>query len=153
MTSHIPHRFPGRRSFIAGSLILILFGLVHTIVVLAEAFNPPDDARLVALHTTMRELKVERGPFNPSEWALAQILTNSYSLLLVGLGIIGLLVVRPMAMVGRLRALTTLFIMLTGTLVLINVLWMFPPPLLFSGLALAAFCSSMVRQSMLRPAA
>lgn len=150
MTSHVPHRFPGRRSFITGSLILLLFGLVHMVAVMVQAFDPPTDPKMVDLQEAMKACQFQVGPVTSTAWGMAQILNSGYALLLVGVGITGLLVVRPMAMVGRLRAVTVLNIMLTGSLAVVSLLWLFPPPLLFATLALAAFSASLARQELVR---
>jgi hypothetical protein len=150
MTTQVPHRFPGRRSFIAGSLILIVFAAIHMAAVFKDSFTLATDPKIVHLQESMKGVQDSIGPFHFSEWGKVQLVSSSYAILLAFAGVTGLLVVRPMANAGQLRAMTVANMMLCASLVAVCVLWTFPPPLVLSGLALAAFSASLARQFLLK---
>lgn len=86
------------------------------------------------------------GPFTPSAWGGMQILNSSYSVLLIYIGILNLLAMRPAAWAGRLKALTVCNIFFVALLLLITIVFQFPPPMLFAATALIFFGVSWVKQ-------
>jgi len=136
----------GRKTFLAGSIVFLLFAAVHGLAVYDTNFNPPRDEKLAEIQTATKAYVITMGPFKPSVFGLTQILSLSYTTFLLYFGTINLLALRPAAQAGRLRALTLCNILFVAMLFGITILYQFPPPMLFSGVALALFCVSWWKQ-------
>lgn len=130
----------------AGAIVLVLFGAVHLLAVYKGNFMPPDDDREAEIKRLAMEYTITMGPFTPSAWGGMQILNSSYSVLLMYAGFLNLLAMRPVAQFGRLKVLTGCNILFVALLLLIIIVFQFPPPMLFAAIALFLFCVSWVRQ-------
>lgn len=139
----------GRKSFLAGAIVLIAFGAVHLLAVYHGNFAPPADEKQAEIKRLAVEDTATMGPFKPSSWGGMQILNCSYSVLLFHVGILNLLAMRPAAHSGRLKALTVCNFFFVSLLLFITIVFQFPPPMLFAGIALILFGLSWVKQ---RPA-
>lgn len=128
-------RTPGRHWFLAGAIVLILFGAVHSLAVLDSFFGAPDP-RLAEADAALRRAVVPLGPLRPTAWGAVQILNISYTLLLLTLGVMNLLVLGALSQANRLRPAAALNAGLSLALLVVALALQFPPPALF---ALAAF--------------
>jgi hypothetical protein len=140
MTAHTP----GRRSFVAGALVLLLFGAVHLLAVYKSNFMPPEPGPAAELDRMAKDLKHRIGPFEASAFGLIQLLSASYSVLYAGAT--SLATVGPAVTHGRLSRLTTLNLMLAALLLLLTVLAQFPPPMFFAAVATILFAVSLIQQ-------
>lgn len=136
----------GRKTFLAGSIVFFLFGAVHGLAVYDTNFNPPRDAKLAEIQTASKAYMISMGPFKPSVFGLSQILSLSYTTFLLYIGTINLLAMGPAAQAGRLRALTMCNILFVALLFGITILYQFPPPMFFAGIALILFTVSWWKQ-------
>jgi len=136
----------GHKTFLAGAVVLVLFGLVHLAAVYHGNFLPPADDKKAEIKRLAMEDTVTMGPFKPSAWGGMQILNSSYSILLIYVGILNLWTMRPAAQIGRLRGLTGCNIFFVSLLLLITIIFQFPPPMLFAGIALILFGVSWMKQ-------
>ncbi len=136
----------GHKTFLAGAVVLILFGLVHLLAVYHGIFLPPADDKKAEIRRLAIEDTGAMGPFKPSTWGGMQILNSSYSVFLVYIGFLNLLAIRPAAQAGRLAGLTVCNIFFVALLLLITIIFQFPPPMLFAGIALILFGASWVKQ-------
>lgn len=139
----------GQKTFLAGAIALIVFGAVHLLAVYQGNFVPPSDDRKAEIKRLAVEYTMTMGPFKPSAWGGMQVLNSSYSVLLIYAGVLNLSVMRAAAQAGRLMALTVCNIFFVAILLLIAIVFQFPPPMLFAGIAFILFGVSWVRQ---RPA-
>lgn len=154
MQSTNPRNFPGRRWFIAGAVILVLFGAIHVLAIFQGLMAaPPDPTKMTGaelemahLDETAKGVKQRLGPFEFSAWCLFQILNSSFSLLLLGAGCTNLIVCRPVAAAGRLNRLTALNMTMTAALTAVTVIWRFPIPMVFAAGATICFLISLLRQ-------
>jgi len=141
---------PGRRTFVAASVVLILFGMVHLLAVYHSNFLPPSDERTAEIKRLAMEYTQAMGPFSPSAWGGMQILNSSYSVLLIYVGVLNLLALRPARQTGRLRTLTSCNILFVALLLFITILFQFPPPLVFAAVVLILFGASWWKQGAKR---
>ncbi len=155
MTDHAHHRSssPGRRWFKAGAIVLIIFGAFHQLVVyksLLVGHETPAEARLTQ---NLKSFQVPgpMGPFKPTAWHTTNILSNSYSLLLIFAGVINLLTLTPVIAAHKLRPLTLANVIFTFLIAAICLAFQFPPPLLFAGAAWFCFTMSLIRQISAQP--
>lgn len=140
----------GRKTFLAGAWGLVLFGGFHLLPVYRSNFVPPENAAEQTVQRALKDLRVKLGPFEPSAWGAVQILNASYSLLLIYAGTINLVVYRAVAAQGRLGMLTACNVGFVGGLIGVALLFQFPPPMLFSAVALLCFVVSLVIQRRTR---
>lgn len=129
---------PGRRPFLAGSIVLLLFGAVHAMATISERLGniPPE---LADADAALRAASIKIGPMTATAHGLQQILSISYTLFLVFLGAINLTMARPAMLAGRLRTLAWLNFGLCAGLFGVAIANQFPPPALFALLALVCF--------------
>jgi hypothetical protein len=128
-------RTPGRHWFLAGTIILLLFGAVHSLAVLDSFFGTPDP-RLAEADAALRRAVVPVGPLRPTAWGAVQILNVSYALFLLTLGVMNLLTLGPLIHSKRLRPVAALNAALALALLAVALAFQFPPPAVF---ALGAF--------------
>ena len=136
----------GHRTFLAGTIVLVMFGSVHLLAVYQGNFVPPADDREAEIKRLASEYTMTMGPFKPSAWGGMQILNSSYSVLLIYAGVLNLSAMRLAAQGGRLKALTICNIFFVSLLLLITIVFQFPPPMLFAATALILFGVSWVKQ-------
>jgi len=136
----------GHKTFLAGAISLIIFGSVHLLAVYKANFTEPTDPKLAEINAAAKAYTIELGPFTPSAWGGMQILNSSYSVLLIYVGILNLSAMRSAAQAGRLTALTVCNIFFIVLLLLITIVYQFPPPMLFAGIALIFFGVSWAKQ-------
>jgi len=139
-------RHPGRKSFLSGAIVLLLFGAVHLLAVYKANFTTPTDPKLAEIDAAEKALTVSFGPLTATGFGLIQILNCSYSVLLIYAGVLNLLAMRPAISTGRLKALTACNVIFVGLLLAIIIFFQFPPPMLFAGLALIFFVASWAKQ-------
>jgi hypothetical protein len=129
----------GRKSFIGGSVVLILFGAVHLLAVYHANFHPPANEQEAEIKRMESEYKIPMGPFTATGWGCVQILNSGYSVLLLWVGVLNLLVMRPAIAAGRLRAIAVCNIVFVAILLAITVVFQLPPPMVFNATALVLF--------------
>jgi hypothetical protein len=136
---------PGRSLFIAGVITLALFSAVHMIPMLIFMFTEPTKPVEIEAKRAMAAVAVDMGPFHTSWLGLNQLLSASYSALLffvVGLNLVALPAVVAH---GRLRALAAVNAIFVAILLAIAVIYQFPPPGVFSLIALIFFLGAWMR--------
>jgi len=126
--------------------MLILFGGVHVLAVYDANFNVPADPKMAEIDRLAKAYTIPMGPCTPTAFGLIQILSVSYSLLLIYAGVLNLLAMGPAMRAGRLRALAMCNILFIALLLGVLVVYQFPPPMLFAGTALVLFGVSWVKQ-------
>lgn len=136
----------GRRCFLAGSVVLIAFGAVHVLAVYQANFTTQTDPQLAELDAAAKAYTVRLGPFSPTAFGAIQILNASYSILLVHAGVLNLLICRAAISTGRLKAVTVCNSAFVALLLVVTVLFQFPPPMVFAATALILFVSSWAKQ-------
>lgn len=137
---------PGRKTFMAGAIVLVLFGAVHLLAIYQGNFVPPPPGPEAELDRMAREIKQEIGPFEASAFGLIQLLNASYSVLLLYAGAVSLVAVGPAAAHGSFRRLTITNLILAALLLFLTILYQFPPPMLFAAAALILFTVSFLLQ-------
>ncbi len=137
---------PGRRLFLAGSIVLILFGAVHVLAVYKSLIVGPESPAEADADRALRAFSMNMGPFHPTGWHTLNILNASYSVLLIYAGVINLIALGPAIAAGRLRALTLANMIFVALIAAVPLLLQFPPPLVFALLALILFILSLVKQ-------
>jgi hypothetical protein len=137
----------GRRTFIAGAIGLLVFGSVHMIAIYKGLIVGPKTPDEIAIDNAERAFKIlDVGPFHTTGWHTMNILSISFSALLLYTGVLNLLVMGPMMAAGRLRKLTAVNIVFVILLMAIILVFQFPPPALFAALTLLFFVWSWMRQ-------
>lgn len=136
----------GRRTFIAGSIGLLVFGCVHLLAVYKSFFVAPSTPVEIEVDRALRALKMDMGPFHPTGRHTVNILNTSYSALLLYAGVMNLVAVGPVIAAGRLRKLTIVNIFFVAVLMAIPLSLQFPPPALFAAIVLILFVVSLFRQ-------
>jgi len=136
----------GRATFLAGNITLTLFATVHLLAVYNANFGRPRSEAEAQLHAQARSLATDLGPFHATAWGAIQILNASYSALLAYVAVLNFVSWRTLAAAGRLRAFTAVQVAFTAVLTVITVIYQFPPPMVFAGLALVLFLISWICQ-------
>jgi hypothetical protein len=137
---------PGRRAFIAGAVVLFMFGAVHLLAVYKGNFVPPEPGPMGDLDRMAKEIKQRMGPFEFSAFGLIQLLSASYSVLLLYAGTVSLVSLGPSATQGRLRGLTVVNLLLAILMLGLTIVYQFPPPMLFAAVATVLFSISLFQQ-------
>jgi hypothetical protein len=141
---------PGRGLFIAGCITLALFSAVHMIPMFFAIFVEPTKAAEVEANRAMTAVAVDMGPFHTSWAGLNQLLSASYSALLFFVVALNLIALPAVIAHGRLRAMTKVNVIFVGILLAIAMIFQFPPPGVFSLIALAFFIAALVRATPAR---
>jgi len=136
---------PGRHLFIAGCSTLLLFSAVHMIPMFFAIFVEPTKPIEVEAKRAMTAVAVDMGPFHTTWAGLSQLLSASYSALLFFVGALNLVALPAIIAHGRLRAMATVNVIFVGILLIIAVIYQFPPPGVFSLIAEVFFIAAMVR--------
>lgn len=146
------HRIPGGRTFAAAAIGQIAMGLVHGLTVLIAVFVEPQGGVEAAYREAARQYKTPIGPLEPNAWGATQILSASYAVLLVQVGVLNLLAMQPLAALGQLRLLTVLNLIFLAVQLAVAVAYQFPPPVVLGGMICALLAASLVRQGRGRSA-
>lgn len=135
----------GKGLFIAGTITLIVFSAVHMIPMFIFMFVEPTKPVEIEAKRAMAAVAVDMGPFHTSWYGLNQLLSASYSALLFFVGALNLVALPAVVAHGRLRAMATVNAIFAGVLLAISLIYRFPPPGVFSLVALAFFIAATVR--------
>ena len=144
MDSSAP-KSPGKRPFIAGCVTLLLFTATHMITMFANLFVEPTKPVEVEATRAMAAVAVDMGPFHTSWLGLNRLLSASYSTLLLFVATLNLVALPAVVAHGRLRAVAAVNVIFVGILLAIAVIYRFPPPGVFSVIALVFFIAATVR--------
>lgn len=137
----------GARTFIAGAIVLLLFGGTHLSAVYISATTPPSTPQEQILDKVMREtVLIPDSSIKTTTHDAMEILSRSYSTLLIFVAIVDLLCWRAMAAVGRLRRLALVNLIFSIILAILPALALFPPPMAFSTIAALLFGYSWLAQ-------
>lgn len=148
-----PAPAPGKRLFVAGNVTLLLFSVVHMIPMFADLFAEPTNPAEVEARRAMVAVAVDMGPFQTNWLGLHRLLSASYSTLLFFVVAINFAALPAVAAHGRLRAVATVNAAFTAILLAIALIYRFPPPGVFSLIALAFFLASSAKAGSGRIAA
>ena len=143
------NKTPGRPLFLAGNIVLLLLGIVHLLPFFASNLVPPGNQIEIEVHRALHALKYDMGPFHATGWHTTQLLSGSYSTLVIFVAILNFFTMGPMIAAGCFRTLTIVNLIFTAILLGITLVYQFPPPMVFSLVALILFGVSLMRQ---RPA-
>src|SRR5262245_32051384 len=141
-------RTPGKRLFIAGTIVLALFSAVHMIPMFNDIFGEPTKPDEIEAKRAMAAVVIDMGPFHTNWAKLHQLLSASYSALLffvVALNLVGLPAVCAPPPHGRLRALALVNVIFVAVLLIIALIYQFPPPGVFALIALILFLGAWIR--------
>jgi hypothetical protein len=149
----VPHaapapRTPGKRLFIAGSIVLLLFGAVHMIPMLNDILVERTKPLEVEAKRAMAAVAVDMGPFHTNWAQLNQLLSVSYSTLLffvAALNLVALPAVCAPPPYSRLRALAIVNAIFVAILLATAANYRFPPPGVFSVIAEILFLGAAIR--------
>lgn len=135
----------GRGCFIAGSIVLILFSLVHMIPTCYDIFVEPTEPAEIAAKEAMAAVTVDIGPFQTHLGKLHLLLSMSYSALLLFVGVANLVALPAVVAHGSLRNLALVNVLFTSILLAISLGCLFPPPAAFSLVAESLFALAMAQ--------
>jgi len=127
------------RAFTTGSIILVAFGAVHLLAVYKALFTEPRAESELLLKAAALAHQDQLGPITITAWDGMMILNSSYSVLLLWIGATNLLVEGAVRRTGSIRRLALQNAAFAAVLTGIDLIWFFPPPLIFSVGALVAF--------------
>jgi hypothetical protein len=136
---------PGRRLFIAGSITLLVFSVVHMIPMFFDMFVEPTQPLQVEARRAMAAVVVDIGPFRTNLHKLHLLLSASYSTLLFFVAALNLVALPAMVAHRRLPTLAAVNAIFAGILLAIAVAFNFPPPAVFSLGAMLFFIAALVR--------
>lgn len=136
---------PGKGLFVAGCITLLLFGAVHMIRMFIDLFGEPAEPVEVDAKRAMAAVSVDIGPFHTHFGKLDQLLSTSYSALLFFIVALNFVALPAVTACGRLRAMAAVNVIFVGILLAIAVIFVFPPPGVFSLIAEVFFVGAMVR--------
>lgn len=137
----------GKRLFVGGCIVLFLFSSVHLIPMFMDFFGTPTDPLQIEAKRAMSAVVVEMGPFHTHWGKLNQLLSASYSALLYFVVALNLVVLPAIGTHERLRAIAFVNAAFSGALLLIAIIFQFPPPGVFSLVAGLLFMASALRAS------
>jgi hypothetical protein len=140
-----PVAVPGRRLFIAGCIVLMLFSAVHMIPMFMDIFVAPTKPAEIEAKRAMAAVVVDMGPFHTHWGKLNQLLSASYSTLLFFVVALNLVALPAIIAHGRLRALATVNVIFVGVLLAIALIYRFPPPAVFALTAEVLFLGAAIR--------
>ena len=137
----------GGRTFVAGTIVLLLFGGTHLTAVYSAMTTPPRTPQEQVLDKAMREtVLIPDSPVKTTAHDAMQILSGSYSTLLIFVAVVDLLCWRAMAGAGRRGRLALVNMLFSTILAIIPALALFPPPMAFSMIAAGLFAFSLLAQ-------
>lgn len=134
---------PGAGWFRAGAIGLLVFAAVHLIPFTAGLLQTPTDPAQIEVDRALRAQRVEIGPFRTTMRHLTMLLSASYSVFLLYIGVLDLMVLRAAAATGRLARIAGLNLIFCVILAAICVAAWFPPPFVFC--AFCGFCFAISR--------
>jgi len=137
----------GQHTFAAGAIGLAAVGLVHGLAFASAVFFEPRSEAEAAYRRAAREYHATIGPLEPNAWGGTQILSASYSVLLVQVGVLNLFTMRAIIARGRLRLLTVLNLVFLALQLAVAVAYQFPPPIVLGGVVFVLFAASLWRQT------
>jgi hypothetical protein len=130
-------RGAGQGWFRAGTIGLFVFAAVHLIPFSVGLLAAPTDPAQIEVDRALRAYRVEIGPVHTTMWHLTMLLSASYSVFLVYIGVLNLVVLRAAAAAGRLGGLAAANLFFCAILAAICAAAWFPPPFVFT-----VFCST-----------
>ncbi len=133
------NRVPGRALFVAATWVLVLFSTIHMIPMFADLFGSPTQPLEIEAKRAMAAVTVDLGPFHTHWGKLNQLLSASYSALLYFVAAVNFVTVGAAAAHGKLRSLALVNAIFAAILLAICLAFSFPPPAVFSLLALVLF--------------
>jgi hypothetical protein len=136
---------PGKRLFIAGTIVLLLFSAVHMIPMFADIFGEPTEPAMIEAKRAMAAVVIDMGPFHTHAGKLTQLLSASYSALLFFVVALNFVALPAVIAHGRLRALAMVNAIFVGVLLAISLLYQFPPPAVFALTAEVLFVGAVIR--------
>ena len=145
MNNTHPAGTPGKRWLVAGCVTLMLFSAVHMIPMFADLFVEPTKPVEVEAKRAMAAVAVDMGPFHTNWLGLNRLLSASYSTLLFFVVALNLVALPAVAAGGRLRALAVVNAVFVCVLLAIAAMYRFPPPGVFSVVALAFFIAAVLK--------
>jgi hypothetical protein len=137
---------PGSRQFRAGAIGYLVFAAVHLMAFLQSVLVAPTDPLQIEADRALRAVAVDLGPFHTHFGLLVQLLSASYSTLLLFVGVLNLVALPAAVAHGRLRALTLVNLVFCGLLLMLGVAVRFPPPTVFALVIEILFALSWVAQ-------
>lgn len=140
-----PISVPGKRLFVAGCIVLLLFSTVHMIPMLADLLTTPTEPVQVEAKRAMAAVTVDMGPFHSHWGKLNQLLSVSYSALLYFVVAVNLVALSGVVAQGRLRTLAMVNASFSGLLLSISLAFTFPPPAVFALIATILFVMAAMR--------
>jgi hypothetical protein len=136
---------PGKRLFVAGCIVLLLFSTVHMIPMFADLFSEPTKPVEIEAKRAMAAVAVDMGPFHTHWGKLNQLLSVSYSTLLFFVVALNLVALPAVVTHGRMRALAQVNAIFAALLLVIAVVFQFPPPGVFALIATVLFVMAAIR--------
>lgn len=135
----------GRRLFIAGCIVLLLFSATHMIPMFSDILGEPTAPAEVAAKRAMAAVTVDLGPFHTHWGKLNQLLSVSYSTLLYFIVALNFVALPAVVACRRLRALALVNTVFTTGLLVIAAAYQFPPPGVFALVATVLFGGAALR--------
>ena len=136
---------PGKRLFIAGCIVLLLFSAVHMIPMFSDMFVEPTKPAEIEAKRAMAAVVIDMGPFHTNWAKLTQLLSASYSTLLFFVVALNLVALPAIIAQGRLRALAMVNVIFVAILLGIALVYQFPPPAVFALTAEVLFVGAVIR--------
>lgn len=146
-----PTTTPGKRPFIWGSVVLLLFSAVHLIPMSIDMFIAPTAPAEIEAKRAMAAVAVDIGTFHTDKLGLYHLLSASYSALLFFVVALNLVALPAVIACGRLRALATVNAIFVAVLLAIAVIYNFPPPAAFALMAEVLFVAATARSRQEAP--
>jgi len=138
-------RVPGKRLFVAGCIVLLLFSTVHMIPMFLSVLTEPTKPLEIEAKRAMTAAVVDIGPARTDWMQLHHLLSVSYSVLLYLVAAVNLVALGPVVAAGRLRRLAVVNVVFAFVLVGVAVVFTFPPPGVFALFAGVLFGMAGVR--------
>lgn len=138
-------KIPGKHLFLAGCTTLVLFSTVHLVPMFILMFVEPTVPTEIEAKRAMAAVNVDMGPFHTTLYGLNQLLSASYSALLFFVAAVNLVALPAVIAHGRMRALALVNVVFVGVLLIIAVIYQFPPPGVFSLIAEMFFLGAWFR--------
>jgi hypothetical protein len=143
---------PGRRLFIAGCITLLIFSTVHLVPFFQSSFVEPTNPLEVEANRALTAVPVDIGPFHSNSAKLVHLLSASYSVLLYFVVALNFAALPSVAATGRLRGIAMVNAIFVAVLLAIALIYQFPPPGVFSLIALVFFVTAFARAGSVRQA-